>query len=195
MIRINLLPVREARRAAVLRHQGLMLTSALALGIVLCIGMQLWVSTGVSRERERVAESQAERARLAETLKKIDTFQAEAKEISRKLEIIESLERSRFGPVRLMDEIVKRIPERVWLNRLKLTQGVLSIEGRSLDNETLAAFMTSLEESEYLNTVELKSTRLKVEDDVKVNTFKLEAQLQSPTDSESASGAGADPSA
>ena len=121
-----------------------MLTSALALGIVLCIGMQLWVSTGVSRERERVAESQAERARLAETLKKIDTFQAEAKEISRKLEIIESLERSRFGPVRLMDEIVKRIPERVWLNRLKLTQGVLSIEGRSLDNETLAAFMTSL---------------------------------------------------
>ncbi len=172
-----------------------MLTSALALGIVLCIGMQLWVSTGVSRERERVAESQAERARLAETLKKIDTFQAEAKEISRKLEIIESLERSRFGPVRLMDEIVKRIPERVWLNRLKLTQGVLSIEGRSLDNETLAAFMTSLEESEYLNRVELKSTRLKVEDDVKVNTFKLEAQLQSPTDSESSPGAGADPSA
>ena len=92
MIRINLLPVRETRRAAVLRQQGLMLTSALALAVVVCIGMQLWVSSGVSGERERVAQSQAERARLAETLNRIDVFQAEEKEISRKLEEIETLE-------------------------------------------------------------------------------------------------------
>ncbi|NRA04259.1 MAG: PilN domain-containing protein [Myxococcales bacterium] len=192
MIRINLLPVRETRRAAVLRQQGLMLTSALALAVVVCIGMQLWVSSGVSGERERVAQSQAERARLAETLNRIDVFQAEEKEISRKLEVIETLERLRVGPVRLMDEIAARIPERLWLIRMKLTQSVLRIDGISLDNEAIAAFMTSLEESEYLGAVELKSTRLKLEDDVKINAFTLEAQLQTKSAGQAPSDAGAD---
>lgn len=176
MIRINLLPVRESRRAASLRKQGALLSGALGFGVLVCIVMQLWVSTSVSLERGRVAEAQAERAQLAETLKKIEAYQAEGKAISRKLEIIEDLERSRVGPVRVLSEVAARIPERLWLTRMKLSGGLLRIEGMSLDNEIIAAFMTKLENSDFVSGVELKSTRLKLTDGVKLNVFSLEAR-------------------
>ena len=155
-----------------------MLGAALGLGVIVCIGMQLWVSSQVTRERERVVQAQAERARLAETVKEIDAYRAEEKSISRKLAIIEQLERSRIGPVRIMDEVATRIPERLWLTSMKLRAGTLRIEGLSLDNETIAAFMTSLEASDYVEAVDLKATRLRLEDGVKLNEFTIEARQQ-----------------
>ena len=111
MIRINLLPVREARRQAGLRNQGILLGVAAGIGIVACVGLHLSVSTRIAQYKRLIVQKSAELASLDETRKQVERFEAERKEIEQKLDVIAQLEKARTGPVRLMDEIASTIPE------------------------------------------------------------------------------------
>lgn len=178
MIRINLLPVREARRQAGLRNQALLLGVAAGIGVLACIGLQLSVSTRISQHKRLIAQKNAELASLEQTRKQVERFEQERKEIEQKLNVIAQLEKARSGPVRLMDEIASRIPERLWLDKMSAKGGQLAMEGMSLDAEIVAAFLTALEESPLLSRVELLETKLEQVEGLKLNTFRIHAQYK-----------------
>lgn len=175
MIRINLLPVREARRRANLRQQAIFLAAAAIAAIVVSGLLHTAIAAQLSSERQRVAAAQVELTKLEETLKQVERFRKEKEDIERKLTIIARLEESRRGPVRIMDEIATRIPDRMWLRRMSLGGGRLSLEGYGIDNEVIAIFLTSLEESKFLSDVELKQSQLTQKHGLKLNEFKIQA--------------------
>jgi type IV pilus assembly protein PilN len=189
MIRINLLPVREARRKAVLRQQGVLLGCALGLGLVVALGLHLTVQARISSTRGQIAETESEFKRLEATLKKIEAYQQRKEEIQRKLAVISELEQARQGPVRILDEIATRIPERMWLTSLSLKAGVLDMKGFGLDNEIIAAFMTSLGESEFVTDVALVETNLEEKKGLKLNSFTIRSRDARTLQVASANGA------
>jgi type IV pilus assembly protein PilN len=176
MIRINLLPVREQRKKASLKRQGVMLGVAAGLGALLALGVHLKLGSDVQAGQRRIQEARAELAKLEEMRKKVDEFRAEREGIERKLKVIDDLEKARKAPVRLLDEIATRIPRRMWLRKLVLNQGALLLEGVSLDAEIVAAFLTSLEDSPLISQVELGETALRETEGLKLNTFKVESR-------------------
>jgi type IV pilus assembly protein PilN len=176
MIRINLLPVREARRQAGLQKQAALLGGAVALGAVICVWMHVSVSSAQSDELRRIIEAKAELKQLEVTRNEVERFRKEKEEIERKLGVIATLEQSRQGPVRIMDEIAMRIPKRMWLTQLKMQGGSLEMSGVSLDAEIVAAFLASLGESELFQDVELDETRLSETDGLKLNSFKIHSR-------------------
>ncbi len=176
MIRINLLPVREARRKANLRAQGGLLAAAALAGVAASVGLHLQISASIASERTRVAAAEKELADLEKTLKEVERFRKEKEEIERKLAVIDRLERSRSGPVRILDEVATRMPERMWLTDLKLSGGELWLGGYGIDNETIAAFLTSLEESEFISHVQLEQTELQENKGLKLNEFRIKAR-------------------
>lgn len=143
------------------------------MGVVACIGLQISVSTRIMQHRKLIATNTAELASLQETRKQVERFEKERKDIERKLNVIAQLESARAGPVRLMDEIASRIPERLWLSNMTAKGGVLSLKGLSLDAEIVAAFLTGLEESPLLSRVELLETKLEEIEGLKLNTFRI----------------------
>ena len=155
MIRINLLPVREARKAAEVRQQATLLGIVAACALALCTLIHLAKLSQTSSTRRHIVSAQAELRELEEVRKEVERFMKEQEEIEGKLSIIQTLESSRTGPVRIMDEIATRIPKRLWLTKLSMKGGVLRLEGMSLDAEIVAAFMTSLAESPIIEKVEL----------------------------------------
>lgn len=173
MIRINLLPVREARRQANLRQQGIFLGAAVGLAALICVWMQVSIKSSQKAQDKQIMSSQHELKQLEATRKEVDRFRKEKEEIERKLAVIAELERSRQGPVRIMDEIATRIPKRVWLTSIEMNSGVIELEGVSLDAEIVAAFMASLDESDYIHKIELDETRLEEQDGLKLNTFEI----------------------
>ncbi len=175
MIRINLLPVREARQRASMRQQGIMLGAALVAAIVVSGLLHTAIAAQLSSERQRVVAAQVELTKLEETLKDVERFRTEKEDIEQKLSIIARLEESRRGPVRIMDEIASRIPDRMWLKRMKLSGGSLELDGYGIDNEVIAAFLTSLEQSKFLTGVELKQSQLTEKHGLKLNEFKIRA--------------------
>jgi len=176
MIRINLLPVREARRQANLRQQAMMLGTAAGAAMFVCFWLHWSVSSAQAEEQQRIAEAKVELKQLEATRKEVDRFRKEKEEIERKLAVIAELEQNRQGPVRIMDELAMRIPKRMWLTELTMKDGALELEGVSLDAEIVAAFLASLSESELIQSVELDETRLEETDGLKLNSFKIHSR-------------------
>ncbi len=180
MIRINLLPVREARRAANMRQQGLLLGGVIGIAVLTCVWMHVSIKGRQAGEQRRIAEAQVELKSLDATRKQVEQFRKEKEEIEQKLQVIASLESSRQGPVRLMDEIASRIPKRMWLTDLAMLGGRVELKGVSLDAEIVAAFLASLAESPYFTGVELDETRLAETEGLKLNTFSIHSQYSVP---------------
>jgi type IV pilus assembly protein PilN len=175
MIRINLLPVREARRKAGLRQQGVMLAGALGIGCAIALILHISVESRLSSTRHRITSTEKELRKLEATLGDVEKFRQQKQEIERKLSVITQLEASRTGPVRVMDEMASHIPERMWLTNLSLNDGAVELSGYGLDNETIADFMTKLENSPHMGRVELLESKLENEQGLKVNKFKIKA--------------------
>jgi len=180
MIRINLLPVREERRKADLRQFGLVLAGVF-VGSIMLVGLyHVKLSSDVSEARAGVAATQQQIDRFKPQLKQLEEYRKTKAEIEQKLEVIERLDASRSGPVRVFDELATHAPARLWLTKLEAHGGQVRIEGMSLDNELVALFLTALNESAYFDNVELRETKAKDMSGYKLNEFALSATLVTP---------------
>jgi len=180
MIKINLLPVREARRRADLHQQGILLGVLLALAIGGSGYMHYAKGQELERLKSRIAQTEKQIDRYGPQLEQVKTFKKKKEEVQQKLEVIQGLERSRSGPVRILDELATKTPDRLWLTQLRAEGGRLELEGMSLDNEVIAAFLTRLEESPYFDDVELEQTELQGRGEIRLNRFRLTSQVVDP---------------
>ena len=180
MIRINLLPVREARRRADIQQQFVLLGLALAATLIGVAWAHFSVQNSVAEAKARVVQTEAEIAKFDEQLEQVEAYKQKKKEVQDKLDVIAGLERSRSGPAHMLDELAVHTPARMWLTKLEAQAGKVSIKGMSLDNEIVALFLTKLNESAYFANVELESTELKLVESLKLNTFRIRAALESP---------------
>jgi type IV pilus assembly protein PilN len=158
MIEINLLPHREARRAADLRQTA----GILVLGLVVVCGVIAMVDRGIEKEisgaHATVRQLEADIARYQPEQEQVQKFKAKRSELEDKLDVIKGLDRARSGPVRIMDELSKNTPDRLWLTSLA-TEGVqITVEGDSLDTGVVADFLRSLNASPYFTEVDLERT-------------------------------------
>jgi len=181
MIRINLLPVREERRKADLRQFGVVIGTVFA-GSLLIVGLyHIKLVSDVRGAKAAVAATQQEIERFKPQLAQLEEYRKTKAEIEKKLEVIERLDASRSGPVRVFDELATHAPARLWLTKLEAREGRIRIDGMSLDNELVALFMTALNESPYFDNVELRETAAKEMGGYKLNEFALTATLVTPT--------------
>ena len=118
MIRINLLPVREERRKADLRQFGMILVGVLVGSIALVGLFHLKLSNDVSEAKAAVAATQQQIDRFKPQLEQLEEYRKTKAEIEAKLAVIERLDASRSGPVRVFDELATHAPPRLWITKL-----------------------------------------------------------------------------
>jgi len=177
MIRINLLPFREARRRAELRDQLGLVVLAVVVSVGLCVMLQIWSSARVRTARNDVARIEKKIAEYEPEMKQLRQFEGKKTEVERKLGVIHGLERSRTRPVRALDELASSTPDRVWLTSLTARGSMMDLAGFSLDNEVVAEFLTALDSSEHFGSVDLEGTEFVQRDGVRLNQFKIKARL------------------
>ena len=180
MIRINLLPVREARRRADLQQQGFLLVALFVVALLGTGWMHFAMRSKVSAGKGRVAQISAQIKQFEPQLKQVEAYKQKKAEVQAKLDVIEGLERSRSGPVHMMDELAIHIPDRMWLTLLEAKGVHVKIEGKSLDNEIVAAFLTELSRSPYFGNVELRSTELETHGGLKLHRFEVTTTMEDP---------------
>jgi len=186
VIQVNLLPIREARRKADVRQHLLILGGAAVISLLAVTLFHQVLLFDVRDARERVASLRSQLEQFKPQQAQVEAFKAKKAEIEQKLGVIENLERSRSGPVHILAELATRTPQRLWLTRLNAVDGALELEGLSLDNELVALFLTGLGDSPYFGGVELMETELQTVEELKLNTFSINARLLSPGSDEGA---------
>ncbi len=170
MIRINLLPFRAERKKENIKRQISIYFLTLVLLLIGSGYLFLSLSRTLSALEADKAAKEKELASYAKTNQEIEKLKKTISEIKKKLDVIQTLEKNKKGPIQLLEEVSKAVPkERLWLNEMNEKGGILSLSGTAMDNDTVALFMTNLENSEHISNVDLKSTRLKYLRDYKLN--------------------------
>ena len=158
MIEVNLLPHREARRMAELRRLGLLLAGSIGI-VLLGVG---FVHSNIARESElataSVRQLEADLARFKPQQEKVAEFKLKKRALEEKLAAIRTLELARQGPLRLLGEIGKQTPDRLWLTHLNASGGEVVLDGASLDTSVVADFLRNLNDSAYFTEVDLNRT-------------------------------------
>jgi type IV pilus assembly protein PilN len=159
MIRINLLPVRAAKKREFGRQQIVLFALVLVLA---AIGNYFWYSkvdaelTGLDHS---IANTRAQIAQLEKTIGEVKSIKEDKKALEDKLKILDTLKKGRTGPVRVMDDLATIIPPKVWIKEYQETGGAVAMSGQASSYEDLSAFSKKLKESKHFSNVNIKNAR------------------------------------
>lgn len=174
MIRINLLPYRTARKKENIRRQiSIFLLSFILLALI--SGYALFILNGkISDLNAGIEDTKAQIAKYERKVKEINSIKKELDMLARKMKIIDQLDSSRKGPVKLLDAMTQLIVQkRMWFVSFNAIGSAVSISGVALDNKTVADFMTRLENSGLFSGVSLKTLKQTTINNLKLKQFDI----------------------
>jgi len=178
MIRINLLPVKAAKKKDLGLRQ-LTLLIVLVLGAL--VGNYLWYG-GVQRElatkRSQVAKLEQDIKQLEKIIGEVDEIAKQKKTLEDKLAVLEKLRKGRAGPVKMLDALATITPEKVWIASMEEKGGAMTIKGGAVTLQDLADLMTELKKSPYFSEASLKkSTQTRTREGVEMIQFELTCKV------------------
>jgi type IV pilus assembly protein PilN len=144
MVRINLLPHREARRKERKTAFVAMLIAAVFVGGLLVLAVGGVIATRIAAQNERNAFIQAENAKLDVQIKEIATLKQEIEALKARQQAVEDLQSDRNQPVYLMDELVKQVPEGTYLRSFKQAGQKVTLNGYAQSNERVSELLRNL---------------------------------------------------
>lgn len=180
MIKVNLLGVERPKRARRTGKGpgGLVGVVAVALLLIGGMGFVWWsmVARVNALEQEKVALNEELNA-LKAKVKEVENYEKNKKSYEEKIGIIEQLRKNQTGPVRLLDELSRGLPDRVWLTSLTEQAGNVDLEGRAVTNAEVVEYINNLKASSYIKEVQLIESRQVSEGGIPVYNFKLKCLL------------------
>src|SRR4051812_23119502 len=183
MIRVNLMqtgkPTQKAAKApsAPGTVQIYLFLFIFVGGALAACALGWFVVSGQIAELDRQIVQKKDRLTKLQAIKKqVDEFQAKKKTLEDKVNLIERLRAEQAGPVHMLDEISKALPDFVWLSSLDQNGANLSMKGQTSGLTAVADFIANLQRSGWFPSVELKSTT----EQNNVVTFEVGATFKDP---------------
>ena len=155
MIRINLLAVERERtkrtRAVIPAAQRVTIgASLILLTTVLVIGWWFWSLRKQSSDLDAaIASAEVETQQLRTVLAQVQKFETRKAQLQQRVTLIEQLRRGQTGPVHVLDEVSKSVPDRLWLTQLVQKDKEFTIDGRTTSLTALSDFVANMEGSNW----------------------------------------------
>jgi type IV pilus assembly protein PilN len=150
MPRINLLPWREAERKRKRQEFFLSIGAAVATAALVALLGRWQMNAAIEHQGERNRIISDEIAELDKQIQEIVGLEQQKERLLARMEIIETLQRSRPEIVHVFDELVRMLPEGVYLTYLKQTGTRFEIRGVAQSSTRVSAFMRNIDASEWL---------------------------------------------
>ena len=202
MILINLLPHRELARKRARQLFNASLIASIVGGALVAAGVYLWYQNAIADQQGRNAVLQAEIKKLDNEIKEIATLQNEIAALKARQQAVEDLQADRNLPVHLLNEVVRQLPDGVYLKTLKQENRNVLLGGVAQSNERVSALLRNLSRnSEWVTKPELveivaSNLALTPREHRRVYNFVVRVQLQRASDVQpAAAGAAAKPAA
>jgi len=189
MPRVNLLPWREADRKR--RRQEFMFSIVAAIGsaaLVTLAGRGL-MAGAISHQETRNRALETQITALEKQIEEINGLEKQKQALIARMEIIETLQRSRPEIVHVFDELVRVLPEGVYLTYLKQSGPRIEMRGIAQSSTRVSTFMRNIDSSEWLADPSLQVVETKGRDDGRGAQFTLFATQRKQTPVEDAQSA------
>jgi type IV pilus assembly protein PilN len=190
MIRINLLAAereKSKKKAVTLGTTGQKLTIGCSLILILAVlfvGWRYWVlSRDSSAIDAQIAAAQQETVRLHSVIQQVQQFEQRKAQLQQRVVLIEQLRKGQTGPVHMLDQISRALPQMLWLTQLKQAGGDVIIDGRCTTLTGLSEFVSNLEASGYFKrSIEIVDTKTEMAGTPpsEIIRFEIKAAFQQP---------------
>ena len=173
MIRINLLPHREEKRK--LRRQQFIVLSALSAGLAVALTGLIWVAinTQIENQNDRNKYLKDEIAKLDKQIDEISRIREETQSLLSKKQVVEGLQSYRSEPVYLLDQMLRQLPEGLYVKTIRQTGIRINVTGYAQSNARVSAFMRNIQASPYLENPELVEIKAVTLNAQRANEFSL----------------------
>jgi type IV pilus assembly protein PilN len=183
MIRINLLPHREQKRQARQRQFISMAIGLAVLGLAVIGLVHVVIAARIENQNSRNALLKTEIAKLDEQIKEIDKLREQTPALLARKQIVETLQSNRTEAVHLLDQLVRQLPDGLYLRSVKQNGAKVTLVGYAQSNARVSTLMRNIESSPWLAAPELVEIKSVALDKQKVNEFTLNLQVKRPTES------------
>ncbi|RCW74142.1 PilN domain-containing protein [Pseudorhodoferax soli] len=198
-VRINLLPHREAARKARKEAFQVMLGVSALVGLAVAGAIYLWFQARIENQQERNQFLQAQIRTLDVQIKEIATIEQEIAALTARQKAVEDLQADRNLPVHLLNELVKQLPDGVYITSLKQDDQAVTLQGVAQSNERISELLRNLaENTPWLSRPDLAeivagNVALSPRDNRRVANFNLRVRLVRASEVEAAAKAASAP--
>lgn len=195
MILINLLPHREAARKR--RKEAFQVTMFLAVvvGLLVAALVYWWFQSRIENQQDRNAYLSSQIAVLDKQIKEIAGLEGEINALRERQKAVEALQANRNLPVHLLNELVRQLPEGVYISSIKQNGLQVEMKGVAQSNERVSEVLRNLSGNTAwfakpdLKEIVASTVALSSKDQRKVVNFNLSFLLVLPVDAESGAAA------
>ena len=186
--RVNLLPHREERRKRSRQHFFVVAGGTAVLGLLVVGLVHSYYAEQISNQQGRNQFLKTEITKLDKEIAEINKLKDEIQALLARKQIIETLQADRAQTVHLLEQMVRQMPEGVYLTSMKQTGQRVHVIGYAQSNARVSTLMRNFEASPWLAQpllVEVKSASV---DKKRVSQFDMFVQLKraAPTDAKDA---------
>jgi len=183
--RINLLPHREERRKRTRQHFMVMAGIAAAVGVGIVAMVHVFYANRIDAQALRNEFLKKENAKLDKEIDEIKALKAEIDQLVARKNAIEALQGDRAQTVYLLDQLVRQMPEGVYLKTVRQKGLGVNVTGYAQSNARVSTLMKNIESSKWLQSPALVEIKAGVVDKKRVSEFQLNLSLkraQAPKD-------------
>lgn len=198
MIKINLLA--EGRRPVVARRakpalgfggqdpNNLLVIAGLVVGALVVGGWWYQLNAELTARQRQVKAAQRRYAELEPIIKQVEEFKRKNEDLERKVNIIKDLKAKQKGPVRIMDQVSRALPELVWLEDMSVIGTTLNLRGKAFNTNAVAAFIENLVKVEDFEEPDPKNIQVSGKEG-SIYDFQMSITLRPPKLEEEGEGA------
>lgn len=156
MAHINLLPWREERRQERLQQFLITTVASVVLTLLIFYGAVLFVDDLIEEQSQRNQYLKTEIAALDEKIKEIKSLEQERDRLLARMQVIQELQESRPKVVKILDSVVRVVPEGVSLQKVTRQGTSLVFDGIAQSNARVSVFMRKIDQNAEFDEADLK---------------------------------------
>jgi type IV pilus assembly protein PilN len=180
MIRINLLPHRQEKRKLRQRQMAVLAGITAALGAVIWLGGNVILNNRLDTQTARNTLLKEKTAELDKQIAEIQKLKEQTQVLLDKKRVVENLQTNRGEAVQLLDELLRKMPEGVYLKSIKQTGSNVSLVGYAQSNARVSTLMRAIEESKNLSAPQLVEVKAVTVNNLRANEFSLNLKIKRP---------------
>jgi type IV pilus assembly protein PilN len=185
MIRINLLPHRELKRAARRRQFNALLGITVAASVLTVVLGHSLIATRQANQDARNAYLEQEIAKLDEQIGEIKKIREQTQALLERKQVVETLQSNRTEMVHLFDQMIRLLPDGLYLKSFKQTGKTINITGYTQSSARVSTLMRSLEDSPLFEQARLIEIKAATVNNLRANEFVLSITQSTPQAEES----------
>lgn len=177
MIKINLLPVRAAKKKETTRQQISILVITIIGTIAICGCLYSLLFSKILTAKDDAAKKEQEIVQLKTKIGEIDNIKKLQAEVKKKLDVLDRLRKEKNGPLKRLALLTDSVPEKLWLTKYSESSGAVSLSGLAFSEDEIAAFMKSLQSISDFSNIELQVSEQTEVAKTKVKKFDVTFKL------------------